>query len=209
MTGAAMRWYLAVALRSVGQRVRSVGATFSAHKLVAWTPEFASQADEAGRWAQAALKMMRRCGYAEAVGPVSWRMTPAGWALARAVAQAWPGARVARANALPARLWTLLRIRRQMSSEEAASVLLDAGARHYKEAQRRIAAYLRGWSQTVPHAVALARPGVAGRKRYVLLRDLGRCPPPWRGPVLPAVPRMAPVPVRYLPAAVPADGRAQ
>ena len=207
MTGAAMSWYLAVALRSVGQRVRLVGATFSAHKLVAWTPEFANQADEAERWAQAALKMMRRCGYAEAVGPVSWRMTPAGWALARAVAQSWPGARVARAHALPARLWALLRIRRQVSSEEAASVLLDAGTRHYKEAQRRIAVYLRGWSQTVPHAVVAVRQGAAECKRYVLLRDLGRCPPPWRGPALPAVPRVAPVPARYLPAVAPGSAQ--
>nr|DAY18271.1 MAG TPA: hypothetical protein [Caudoviricetes sp.] len=195
----ALNWYTAAALRSLGERVRSASSPFRLCDLVDWVPEFAGIPGLGGR----ALEAMQQSGYAIRIKQCKpptdsvWQLTVDGWVMARAVAQAHPRAQPANPHALIARLWALLRIRRQLTSDEALGVLLDAGAGNPQATQQTIASYLHGWSKTVPHAVALSRRRVAGCKRYVLVADIGRCPPPVTGPALPVLPRLLPMPPRY------------
>lgn len=75
------------------------------------------------------------------------------------------------------RLWRLLRIRRALTADEAASLLADAGD-DVAEARRQAGALMLSWSRQRPKDVRIGARRVDGLKRYVLQRDVGATPPP-------------------------------
>lgn len=74
------------------------------------------------------------------------------------------------------RLWRLLRIRRALTADEAASLLADAGD-DVTEARRQAGALMLSWSRQCPKDVRVGARRVEGLKRYVLQRDVGATPP--------------------------------
>ena len=196
-------WFTALALCALGEHARP-SRPFTARDLARWSPVFAARPG----YAKLALQALRRQALAEPVEPYAyvrqhqleterWLLTADGHVLARSVAQEHPGATPADPAALPTRLWALLRIRRSLTSAQAAAVLLDAGQAGAARMQRQIADCLRGWSQTMPHAVKLRAVPQDGCKCYVLVAAVGRRPPPLDGPPLVAVPKLSPVPARF------------
>ncbi|QFZ82848.1 hypothetical protein GFK26_08790 [Variovorax paradoxus] len=75
------------------------------------------------------------------------------------------------------RLWRLLRIRRALTADEAASLLVDADD-DVAEARRQAGALMLSWSRQRPKDVRIGARRVDGLKRYVLQRDVGATPPP-------------------------------
>lgn len=74
------------------------------------------------------------------------------------------------------RLWRLLRIRRALTADEAASLLADADD-DVAEARRQAGALMLSWSRQRPKDVRIGARRVDGLKRYVLQRDVGATPP--------------------------------
>lgn len=177
-------WFIGAALLALGRHVSSIQRVFTSGDLRAWEPAFAT----APGMATMALTRLQNHNMIEperADLPSTavrveqrWRLTPKGLATCRAVAQAQPGV-VPDATALTTRLWNLLRIRRTLTSEEAASLLVDAGGGDdLARTQRSVSGYLRAWAILVPQAVQLSAKRVGGYKRYVLVQDTGIHPPP-------------------------------
>lgn len=128
-----------------------------------------------------------------------WHMTAAGLDLLGAAAVADLGAHP-NALGLPTRLWNLLRIRKRLTSEEAATTLIDAGAADFVVQKKRMGAILSAWAKHSPEVVAVGARREAGHVRYVLRKDIGRWPPVQRaGDVHPSV-FLGPVavPTRFL-----------
>jgi len=94
-----------------------------------------------------------------------------------------PDAQVRDADPFATRLWNLLRIRRALTADEAAALLLtDAQADEDIALGRRQAGVLMlSWSRQCPQAVRMDARRVDGLKRYALLRDIGATPPAPRG----------------------------
>ncbi len=90
-----------------------------------------------------------------------------------------PGGPAPDVQALPTRLWNLLRIRRRLTATEAAQTLVDADD-NFEAQTKRIGALLAAWAKYAPKTLVVAQKREAGRIRYVLLSDLGRWPPPSR-----------------------------
>lgn len=74
------------------------------------------------------------------------------------------------------RLWRLLRIRRALTADEAASLLADADD-DVAETRRQAGALMLSWSRQRPKDVRIGARRVDGLKRYVLQRDVGATPP--------------------------------
>lgn len=184
MSGAA--WYMGVALAVLAHRAPQSGV-FDELELVQWAQPHA--ADFGARLAHQALRVMRGHGYAQpqsgrrnggVLRNQRWQLTPAGreagWAAHAVLTQGAPDG-----SALATRAWNLLRIRRRLTSDEAASMLVDAGdTALYARQKKAIAALLRAWARYAPDVVTVAAKREAGHVRYVLLRDLGAWPPPAR-----------------------------
>jgi hypothetical protein len=91
-----------------------------------------------------------------------------------------PDAQVRTADPFATRLWNLLRIRRALTADEAAALLLDAD-RDIAQDRRQAGALMLSWSRQCPQAVRVDARRVDGQKRYALLRDIGATPPTPRG----------------------------
>ena len=93
-----------------------------------------------------------------------------------------PDAQVREADPFATRLWNLLRIRRALTADEAAALLLaDAEADEDIAQGRQAGALMLSWSRQCPQAVRMDARRVDGLKRYALLRDIGATPPAPRG----------------------------
>ena len=94
-----------------------------------------------------------------------------------------PDAQVREADPFATRLWNLLRIRRALTADEAAALLLaDAEAdEDIAQGRRQAGALMLSWSRQCPQAVRMDARRVDGLKRYALLRDIGATPPAPRG----------------------------
>ncbi|WP_454905906.1 hypothetical protein [Variovorax gossypii] len=92
-------------------------------------------------------------------------------------------AQVRDADPFATRLWNLLRIRRALTADEAAALLLtDAQAdEDIALGRRQAGALMLSWSRQCPQAVRMDARRVDGLKRYALLRDIGATPPAPRG----------------------------
>lgn len=79
-------------------------------------------------------------------------------------------------NALGVRLWALLRIRKMLTSTEAACVLADAG-QNVQAISKQIGKHLSAWQKARPDAIEISAQRVGQNYRYVLVKDLGTKPP--------------------------------
>ena len=97
----------------------------------------------------------------------------------------------------------LAAIRRRLTAVEAAETLIDADD-NFEAQTKRIGALLLAWTKHPTSAVVTGQKREAGgRVRYVLVKDLGRWPPPTKpGQIHPSqLPNASAVPARYRKAA--------
>lgn len=90
--------------------------------------------------------------------------------------QAAPDAVIRDADPFADRLWNLLRIRRALTADEAAALLIGADD-DFAQSRRQAGALMLSWSRQCPRAVRVDARRVDGLKRYALLRDIGATPP--------------------------------
>jgi hypothetical protein len=185
------RWYVLAALAALGQhRSGDTTATFTAGDLLRWVPRYPG----AG-YAELAIsglvvrKEIERAGDSakrpSSIRPVfAWRLTQTGAVTARAAYMAdrarnpldYGNPPSEPVDPFAARVWSLLRIRRAMTADEAASSLADAGD-DIAAVRSRIGALLLAGSRIFPEALQVSAKRVDGFKRYVLLNELGPTPP--------------------------------
>lgn len=185
-------WYVAAALVALGKYLPSDTKTpFSASDLARWVPTYPKPGT-----AMLAINSLVRAEYLALIPentvrtaflmPICyWHLTTAGAEAAAAALKAdralnpaahgdiTPDAPV---DPLAARLWSLLRIRRALTADEAASVLADAGD-DIAAARRQLGALLLAWSRRFPEGLQISKKRIGKFKRYVLLVDLGGTPP--------------------------------
>lgn len=202
-------WFVGAALAALGANLRNTTREFTASELAGWAPDFAKTPGNAGL----ALERLVRHELVEqldgspekaARGPIRIKhyvLTPRGLATCRAAAQAVHDVPPPDPMALTTRLWNLLRMRRKLTSDEAASLLVDAGSDEVMESTRHtLAGYLKTWAQVAPDVVQVSARRVGGFKAYVLLKDTGIHPPRTKTSRIPH----AAAPAAYAP---PADAR--
>lgn len=157
---------------------------FNAGDLMRWIPELATQdvADQV-------IAALHQLGYAEKfTSPGTWLLNTKGLEASRqARTQAAGKARGATlavnnkqrdtSGSLHRRLWNLFRIRKTITTEDATSLLADAGE-DTNSIQESIRTYLRHWRQSRPDAVQVSSKRINGFVRYVLVKDIGATPPP-------------------------------
>ena len=173
------------ALIVLGRKVRLRNLPyFNAHDLMRWVPELATQ-DAADH----VIVALSQLGYAEKfTSPGMWLLNTEGIEASRAArAQAAGKARGATltnnnkkrdtGGSLHRRLWNLLRIRKALTTEDATSLLADAGE-DTRSIQESIRKYLRHWRQSRPDVVQVSAKRINGFVRYVLVKDIGATPPP-------------------------------
>lgn len=173
------------ALIVLGRKVRLRNLPyFNAHDLMRWVPELATQ-DAADH----VIVALSQLGYAEKfTSPGMWLLNTEGIEASRAArAQAAGKARGATltnnnkkrdtGGSLHRRLWNLLRIRKALTTEDATSLLADAGE-DTRSIQESIRKYLRHWRQSRPDVVQVSAKRINGFVRYVLVKDIGATPRP-------------------------------
>lgn len=201
-------WFVGATLRAIAQHVQRTAQIFTALDVATWDESLKGQPGKA----RMALQRMENHKLVEPCElPITrtvakleprWKLTPKGLGTCRAILQAKPGAALPDASALSSRLWALLRSRKTLTSEEAASTLIDAGSRDFAKAQYQISGYLRAWEQLVPDVVKVSARRVEGCKRYVMVKDGGVRPPPTKASAIPPMPAPSahPAPSRANPA---------
>lgn len=199
-------WFVGAALTALGATIKSTTREFTATDLAGWTPDFAKDPGNAGL----ALERLLRHELVEHVPSIArttvvrikrYRLTPRGLATCRAAAQSTADAAPPDPAALSTRLWNLLRMRRKLTSDDAASTLVDAGSDEVMASTRStIAGYLNTWAKVAPDVVQLSARRVRGFKAYVLVKDTGMHPPKTKPSRIPH----AAAPAAYAP---PADAR--
>jgi len=179
---AALQWFFVPALAAIGANVTRSTQAFTASDVSQWaTNEYL---DFSVGSAELALTSLQRSGFVQSRSLLPqrsrqqriWHATTDGLRAARAALQSLPGS-TPDVQALPTRLWNLLRIRRRLTAVEAAETLIDA-ADNFDAQTKRIGALLAAWAKLPPHAVVTGAKKEEGRIRYVLVKDLGRWPPP-------------------------------
>ncbi|WP_395318401.1 hypothetical protein [Variovorax sp. UC74_104] len=90
--------------------------------------------------------------------------------------QAAPDAVIRDTDPFAERLWNLLRIRRALTADEAAALLIGEED-DFAQNRRQAGALMLSWSRQCPRAVRVDARRVDGLKRYALLRDIGATPP--------------------------------
>ncbi len=211
MRAVPLQWFVVPALIALARQIKSTAQVFSTVDLSAWVGNDQFLFSEGT--AEQALTCLERKGYATPEKraahthrkPRRYYMTAAGLDAAQAALLALPG-EAPDLQALPTRLWNLLRIRRRLTAAEAAATLVDADE-NFDAQTKRIGALLAAWAKHSPKTVAVAAKRENGRIRYVLTNDLGRWPPPARaGQIHPSdFSLVAPVPLRYRKAPAAAD----
>jgi hypothetical protein len=193
-------WFIGAALRAIAHHVTSTKTTFTARDVASWDEALTGQPGKA----RMAFDVMTRHGMLlKAECPESsiakveprYALTAKGLGTCRSVQHA-KADRLPNPDALSNRLWSLLRSRRTITSDEAASTLIDAGSRDYRKAQSQIGGYLRAWSRLVPDTVQISAKRVDGCIRYVLVSDGGVHPPPTKANAIApqAAPKSHPAP---------------
>lgn len=200
----ALQWFILPALAAIAHNVKSTARVITANDLSTWATD--EKVDFPSGIADLALSSLQRHGYIRPYaqchykrGAINrWSLTPQGLQAAQAALQAVPGVAAPDVQALPTRLWNLLRIRRRLTAVEAAQTLVDADD-NFEAQTKRIGALLAAWAKHAPKTVVVAQKREVGRIRYVLLVDLGRWPPPSRaGQVHPSVfASVLDIPARY------------
>lgn len=190
-------WYVAAALLALGlNRVDDTETPFTAAQLSGWVPAYPN-----ANTAKLAIDILVRHAYIEmceqparnkrthVVAPADrWHLTHIG---ANAVQQAVDScepldqraygrmAEPGTVNPFALRLWNLLRIRRMLTADDAASLLIDAGD-NTAAARRKAGELLLAWQRACPQALRLSAKRINGFKRYVLQVDVGAMPPETR-----------------------------
>ena len=184
-------WPIVAALVALGQhRYPKSGEPFTEADLARWVPTFPKYS-----YARLAIdrlvlrKEVERLPDSTILSacsrPIhSWRLTSTGAQTARAAyiadlalnPAAHRGQAAEPVDPLAARLWSLLRIRRALTADEAATLLVDAGE-DVAPVRSQISAFLLAWSRHFPEAIQISTKRVDGFKRYVLLAELGSTPP--------------------------------
>ena len=187
---AARLWFIPLALVALARNMGKRPRPFTAAQLLAWEPALKRTPT-----VMTALRLLRHAGLlrhppapvaVDNRNPTLWQLTPAGAEAARAaMLQAASQARAAtitkinqrpRPGTLGPRLWSLLRIRQTLTSDEAAGVLADAGD-DVVALQRNVNKYLRQWHKARPDAVQISAKRVGACLRFVLVKDIGPTPP--------------------------------
>lgn len=187
------RWFVAAALVALGQhRAGNPEARFCAADMADWAPDFRLKRSSP----MLGIRQLQIHGYLASAGesapqspcikPVPyWHMTASGAEAAKAAYQAArrdnPAAFVPRdpqgvVDPFSQRLWSLLRIRRALTADEAACVLVDAGD-DITGTRTKCGALFLAWSRLFPDSLQVAAKRVDGFKRYVLVEDLGATAP--------------------------------
>ncbi|WP_423458013.1 hypothetical protein [Ottowia sp. VDI28] len=183
---AILQWFVVPALAALARNVKSTERAITAVELSAWASD--AETDFPTGIAELALGTLLGRGYVRTgthrrarnkntTNP--WYVTPQGLHAAQAALRAMPKAPAPDMHLLETRLWNLLRIRKRLTSIEAAQTLIDAGE-NFDTQVKRIGTLLAAWAKYAPKAVAVAAKRELGRIRYVLVADLGRWPPPSR-----------------------------
>lgn len=179
-------WFVGVALTALGSNLRNTTREFTESELAGWAPDFTKTPGNAGLALERLIRheLVQQVGVPQDKAPRSpirikrYVLTPRGLATCRAAAQATHEAAPPDPAALTTRLWNLLRMRRKLTSDEAASLLVDAGSDEVMESTRHtLAGYLKTWAQVAPEVVQVSARRVGGFKAYVLLKDTGIHPP--------------------------------
>lgn len=199
----AQPWFVGATLRALARHVQSTRTHFTAIDAAGWDDALAGRPG----MARLAFARLEQYGMVERVEPPPtavkplgkveprWQLTAKGLGTCRAVLQAQPG-NAPDPKALSTRLWALLHARRMLTAEDAASTLIDAGERDFRNAQKQLAGYLRAWAALVPDVVKVSEKRINGCKRYVLVKDGGIHPPPTKaGAIAPQpAPKVLPAP---------------
>lgn len=182
-------WFIGEALIAIGRNLDKAEC-FSHAELAKWRPEVAERSTIPLR----ALKHLHLSGF---VTPIQ-RPTNKPWlgngvhyyaitsdGKEAAIAAAAEATRLARSkgalkmsevtrgsSVFAARLWSMFRLRQQLTALDAAELLTDAGG-DIEAAKVRAATYLRTWAKAFPAEIQVSAQRFDGFKRYVLLKDLG------------------------------------
>ncbi|MFE8644148.1 hypothetical protein ACFX58_03575 [Sphingomonas sp. NCPPB 2930] len=184
-------WFVGAALIALGMhRANDMATQFTQYDLAQWIPAYRGP-DTAIMAIKALLNSKLIEGEPCGLGHVtrrsrSYRLTTEGVAAARSALHSdktlHPAAYGSAAkpagpvDPFAQRLWSLLRIRRALTADDAASTLVDAGD-DVARARRKAGELLLAWSRICPPPVQVSAKRVDGFKRYVLVVDLGLLPP--------------------------------
>lgn len=199
-----LQWFILPALAALARNVKNTQRAITSTELSRWATD--EEMDFPIGTADQALITLQRHGYLRPLaqahfkkGAINrWTLTIEGLQASQAALKAMPGA-TPDLQALPTRVWNLLRIRRRLTAVEAAETLIDADD-SFDAQTKRIGALLLAWTKHPTSAVVTAQKREAGgRVRYVLVKDLGRWPPPTKpGQIHPSqLPNGSAVPARY------------
>ena len=198
-----LQWFILPALAALARNVKNTQRAITSTELSRWATD--EEMDFPIGTADQALITLQRHGYLRPLaqahfkkGAINrWTLTIEGLQASQAALKAMPGA-APDLQALPTRVWNLLRIRRRLTAIEAAQTLVDADD-NFDAQTKRIGALLAAWAKHAPKTVVVAQKREAGRIRYVLIEDLGRWPPPSReGEMHPsAFAYVLPIPSKY------------
>lgn len=183
-------WVTSTLLLAMAERQLKKGDTFTSNDMRQWAPAFRNEASR--KTAAATLQTFGFVTFCMALEgqahtAARYTVTAEGQAAIEAAAlgkvrKSGPKGPHTGERAPPhpssfvARLWALLRARKMVDSETAASTLTDAGE-DVAVAQKTAQRYLRRWE--VAGAVQESRLRTASNcKRYVLVQDR-TTPPPW------------------------------
>ena len=175
--------YTSAVLVALGRHIAPKPRPFTAAQLVQWNTDELADIDKVRQTFQA----LAAAGLLERIKRPRWQLTAAGLVAANEAKQsAASRGRAAnlrkirceqpRPNGLPVRLWALLRIRRALTSDEAACVLADAGD-DIAAMRKGVARLLRAWQLLLPHAIQISSKRMGGFQRYVLVAELDQHPP--------------------------------
>ncbi len=189
-------WSISLALVTLGQHLGRKPRPFTVAELLAWAPGLQRE-----RTAHTVCNLLAHKGLLVAAPapednpaanqcperPARWQLTGSGREAARTAqleaasrkrAETMAAVNAARhlPDALPTRLWTVLRARRTLTSLQAVELLADAG-QDTAALGKQIGAYLRAWHALAPQTVQVAARRVGQCRKYVLVGDAGRFPP--------------------------------
>ncbi len=183
-----VRWVSAAVLAALAARGLGKGDKFTSQDLLAWVPGL--KAERKRTHATTTLCRLGFVTYKQRKGWGEYTVTAVG---AEAVLVAAQGQlrksgpkgphghrNAARPHSLAARLWALIRARKLLDADTAASLLVDAGA-DVATAAKTISRYLYRWAGAGYLQESAQRVGAVGTgngfKRYVLVKDCGPTPP--------------------------------
>lgn len=188
-------WFMPIVLAVLGRVRCRKPRPFTAAELLEWAPELRTP-----RTARTACEAMQRGGLLTAApapatpgvrrptNPVLlWSLTPDGVVAckaaqheqasqARSVTTTQRNIQRVLPGALRNRAWALLRIRKALTAQDAASVLADAGD-DVTRMERVLGQYLIQWAKARPDAIEVSARKINRFKRYVLVKDIGNLPP--------------------------------